>query len=310
MQPFVHHTVLRAEAVALLAPAPGKVILDGTLGGGGHAEAILEAGAKVVGLDKDPRALEAARSRLAKWPDHLTTAHADFRDARGVLDGLGVGEVDGALVDLGVSSPQLDERERGFSFRDGGPLDMRMDPTRGKPLSELLTEWDEKQLEQILFTYGEERFGRPIASAISRAARGGLLTDTAALANVIAAAMPRKAWPKVIHPATRSFQALRIAVNEELGALDDFLAALPKLIKRGGRAAAISFHSLEDRRVKQGFAALAQGCTCPPDLPVCACGRVAGWRVLTRHPIEASEAEVEANPRSRSAKLRGIERLA
>ena len=310
MSPFVHQTVLRAEAVALLAPAPGKIILDGTLGGGGHAEALLAAGATVVGLDKDPRALEAATARLQAAEGRLTTAHADFRDARAVLDGLGVGEVDGALVDLGVSSPQLDERDRGFSFRDGGPLDMRMDPTRGKPLSELLTEWDEKELEQILFTFGEERFGRPIASAILRASRAGLLTDTAALAKVISEAMPRKAWPKVIHPATRSFQALRIAVNEELDALDGFLGQLPKLLRKGGRAAAISFHSLEDRRVKQGFAALAQGCTCPPDLPVCACGRVAGWRILTRHPIEASEAEVTANPRSRSAKLRGIERLA
>jgi 16S rRNA (cytosine1402-N4)-methyltransferase len=310
MQPFVHHTVLRTEAVALLAPGPDKVILDGTLGGGGHTEALLEAGARVVGLDRDPAALAAAKARLAAHGDRLTTAHGDFRDARALLDGLGVGDIDGALVDLGVSSPQLDEPSRGFSFREGGPLDMRMDPTRGQPLSALLLEWDERALERILFTLGEERFARPIARAILRAHREGPLTDTAQLARVVSDAMPRKAWPKNIHPATRTFQALRIAVNDELGALSEFLGALPRLLRKGGRAAAISFHSLEDRLVKQSFAKLAQGCTCPPDLPVCACGRVAGWKVLTKHPVEASEQEIEQNPRSRSAKLRAIERLA
>ena len=306
--PFVHHTVLRSEAVALLAPAAGKVILDGTLGGGGHAEELLAAGATVVGLDRDPRALEAAQERL-KATGRLTTAHADFRDARGVLDGLGIGEIDGALVDLGVSSPQLDEPARGFSFREGGPLDMRMDPTRGQPLSALLAEWDEKALEKILFTLGEERFARPIARAILRSWHASGIEDTAALARLVGEAMPRKAWPKIIHPATRTFQALRIAVNDELAALGDFIDQLPRLLRKGGRAAAISFHSLEDRLVKQGFVRLAQGCTCPSDLPVCACGRVAGWRVLTKHPIQASEAEVATNPRSRSAKLRGIERI-
>jgi 16S rRNA (cytosine1402-N4)-methyltransferase len=303
---FVHQTVLRKEAVELLSPAPGKVILDGTLGGGGHAEALLDAGARVVGFDRDPRALQAAKERLG---DRLTTAHADFRDARAVLDGLGLGELDGALVDLGVSSPQLDEAARGFSFREAGPLDMRMDPTRGKPLSVLLEEWDERALERILFTLGEERFARRIARAVLEAHRAGELRDTAALANAVADAMPRKAWPKNIHPATRTFQALRIAVNDELGALSDFLGSLPRLLRKGGRAAAISFHSLEDRLVKQSFRKLAEGCTCPPDLPVCACGRVAGWKVLTKRPIEASDAEVQANPRARSAKLRGIERL-
>jgi 16S rRNA (cytosine1402-N4)-methyltransferase len=304
---FVHHTVLRNEAVALLLPAPGKTILDGTLGGGGHAEALLDSGARVVGLDQDPKALESARARLAGRD--IVLAHANFRDARAVLDGLGIGELDGALVDLGVSSPQLDEAARGFSFREGGPLDMRMDPTRGKPLSELLGEWDERALSGIVHTLGEERFARPIARNVLRAFAQGELADTAQLAELIARSIPRKAWPNKIHPATRTFQALRIAVNDELGALSDWLGQLPRLIARGGRAAAISFHSLEDRLVKQAFAKLATGCICPPDLPVCACGRAAEWKVLTRKSVQAGEEEIAQNPRARSARLRAVERL-
>ena len=306
---FSHLTVLRREATALLAAGPGKVILDGTLGGGGHAEALLEAGARVIGLDQDPRALAAASARLASHGDRLRTAHANFRDARGVLDGLGEGEMDGALVDLGVSSPQLDDPSRGFSFRAGGPLDMRMDPTRGAPLSQRLAEWDEKALESILHTLGEERFARRVARAILFEFANGTLTDTARLAQVVAEAVPRKEWPKQIHPATKTFQALRIAVNDELGALAEWLGALPRLLKRGGRAAAISFHSLEDRMVKQEFARLATGCTCPPLLPICACGRSAEWKVISRGAVQASDEEVQQNPRSRSARLRVIERL-
>jgi 16S rRNA (cytosine1402-N4)-methyltransferase len=304
---FVHHTVLRREAVELLSAAPGKVILDGTLGGGGHAEALLDAGARVVGLDQDPAALAAARARLSGRD--IVVAHGNFRDARAVLDQLGVGEVDGALVDLGVSSPQLDDAERGFSFRGGGPLDMRMDPTRGRPLSERLSEWDEKALARILDSLGEERFARSIARAILRAWAEKKIASTRDLAEVVAGAMPRKAWPRDIHPATRTFQALRIAVNDELGALGDWLSQLPRVVARGGRAAAISFHSLEDRMVKQGFARLATGCICPPQLPVCACGRSAEWKVLTRKPVQAGEEELSQNPRARSAKLRAVERL-
>jgi len=307
---FEHRTVLRRETVALLAPSPGKVFLDGTLGGGGHSEALLDAGARVIGLDQDPAALQAARARLGGRGEQFVAEQANFRDARGVLDRLGVREVDGALVDLGVSSPQLDDPERGFSFRAKGPLDMRMDPTRGEPLSALLSRWDEKALARILDTLGEERFARPIARAIHRAHREERLQDTAVLADVVARAIPRKAWPKDLHPATRTFQALRIAVNDELGALSDFVGDLPRIVARGGRAAAISFHSLEDRIVKQGFAKLATGCICPPRLPVCACGRVAQWKVLTRKAVQTSEAEQRDNPRSRSARLRAVERLA
>ncbi len=309
MPSFEHRTVLRREAVQLLAPAPGKVFLDGTVGGGGHAEALLDAGARVIGLDQDPAALQAARARLGDRGDRFVAEHANFRDARGVLDRLGVAEVDGAVVDLGVSSPQLDEAERGFSFRASGPLDMRMDPTRGQPLSQRLLEWDERALARILETLGEERFARPIARAIHRAHREGKLTNTAQLADLVGRSIPRKAWPKDVHPATRTFQALRIAVNDELGALSDFVGGLPRIVARGGRAAAISFHSLEDRIVKQGFAKLATGCICPPQLPVCGCGRVAQWKVLTRKAVQASEAEQRANPRSRSARLRAVERL-
>lgn len=306
---FTHRTVLRREATELLAPGPGKVILDGTLGGGGHSEALLEAGARVIGLDQDPLALRAAGERLSRFGDRLRCAHANFRDARAVLDALGEGELDGALVDLGVSSPQLDDATRGFSFRGGGPLDMRMDPTRGDPLEVKLREWDEKGLERVIFTLGEERYARPVARAVKREVAAGAVNDTAQLAQVVAQAIPRKAWPKGIHPATRTFQALRIAVNDELGALAEWLSALPRLLKRGGRAAAISFHSLEDRMVKQEFARLATGCICPPGLPICACGRSAEWKVLTRGAVQAGDEEVDANPRSRSARLRVVERL-
>ena len=307
MSAFVHRTVLQKEAVSLLAAAPGKLILDGTLGGGGHALALLEAGARVVGIDQDPVALDAARERLAGRD--VVIAHGNFRDARAVLDSLGIGDVDGALVDLGVSSPQLDDPSRGFSFREGGPLDMRMDPTRGQPLLERLDEWDEKALSRILDSLGEERFARRIAREIQRAHAGGKLTDTKLLAELVASSIPRKAWPKHIHPATRTFQALRIAVNDELGALAGWLSELPRIVARGGRALAISFHSLEDRMVKQGFARLATGCICPPLLPVCACGRTAQWKVLTKKPVEAGEEELAANPRARSARLRAVERL-
>jgi 16S rRNA (cytosine1402-N4)-methyltransferase len=305
---FVHETVLRREAVALLQAAPGKTILDGTLGGGGHALALLDAGARVVGIDQDPAALAAAKERLAGRD--IVLAHGNFRDARAVLDRLQIAEVEGALVDLGVSSPQLDDATRGFSFREGGPLDMRMDPTRGEPLQEKLAQWDVRALTRILDTLGEERFARRIAGRILEAFRDHKLNDTRELAELVATSIPRKLWPQHIHPATRTFQALRIAVNDELGALGDWLSQLPRLIARGGRAAAISFHSLEDRMVKQEFAKLATGCICPPQLPVCACGKSAQWKVLTKKPVTAGHEELSNNPRARSAKLRAVERLA
>jgi 16S rRNA (cytosine1402-N4)-methyltransferase len=305
---FIHESVLAKEIVEALRPAPGKLLLDGTLGGGGHALLLLERGASVIGVDKDPRALAAARARLARFGEAFRAVRADFRDAKAVLASLGLAAVDGALVDLGVSSPQLDEAGRGFSFSRPGPLDMRMGE-EGEPLRDLLRRIDERELARILREYGEEPFARPIARAVKRAVDAGEPLDTARLAELVAGAIPRKAWPRKIHPATRTFQALRIAVNDELGALAQWLEVLPAILAPGGRAAAISFHSLEDRMVKEKFRALTQACTCPPDLPICACGARASFAPVTKRPIVAGEAEVAANPRARSAKLRVVEKL-
>jgi 16S rRNA (cytosine1402-N4)-methyltransferase len=305
---FVHEPVLAREVVELLRPGPGLLFLDGTLGGGGHSALFLEAGAHVIGMDKDPRALAAASARLARYGEAFRAVRGDFRDARNVLAALGMDGVDGALVDLGVSSPQLDDPSRGFSFREGGPLDMRMGP-EGQTLAELLDRLDERELAGILSTYGEEPFARPIARAIKRAVEAGEPLDTARLAELVGGAIPRKAWPKRIHPATRTFQALRIAVNDELGALAAWLESLPRLMKSGGRAGAIAFHSLEDRAVKEKFRALCQACVCPPGMPVCGCGAKATFTPVTRKPAMAGDAEVARNPRSRSARLRVVERL-
>ncbi len=304
---FSHASVLSREVVEILRPAPGRVLLDCTLGGGGHAELLLEAGAQVIGVDRDPRALAAARARLARYGEAFRAVRADFRDARGVLDALGLEGVDGAVADLGVSSPQLDEAERGFSFQRPGPLDMRM-AQEGETLGELLARIDERELCRILRQYGEEPFARPIARAVKRAVTEGEPLDTARLAEVVAGAIPRRAWPHRIHPATRSFQALRIAVNDELGSLAAWLESLPRLVKVGGRAAVISFHSLEDRMVKERFRTLTRACTCPPGLPVCACGAQAAFAAVTRKAVVAGDDEVARNPRARSARLRAVER--
>jgi 16S rRNA (cytosine1402-N4)-methyltransferase len=305
---FFHEPVLAREVVEVLCPEPGKLFLDGTLGGGGHSGLLLEGGARVIALDKDPRALASATARLARFGEAFRAVRADFRDAGAVLSALGIGTVDGALVDLGVSSPQLDEAERGFSFGKPGPLDMRMSD-QGETLADLLRRIDVRELARILREYGEEPFAGPVARAIKAAVDADEPLDTAKLAEVVAGAIPRKAWPKRIHPATRTFQALRIAVNDELGALAAWLDGLPSLLSAGGRAAAIAFHSLEDRMVKERFRALTQACTCPPDLPVCACGAKAGFSPVTRKAVQASDEEVARNPRARSARLRAVEKL-
>jgi len=305
---FVHEPVLARQVVELLRPGPGLVFLDGTLGGGGHASLFLEAGARVIGMDKDPRALAAASARLARYGEAFRAVRGDFRDARNVLAALRLDGVDGALVDLGVSSPQLDDPSRGFSFRAGGPLDMRMGP-EGQTLADLLARLDERELAHLIKEYGEEPYARPIARAIKRAVEAGEPLDTAGLAELVGAAIPRKAWPKRIHPATRTFQALRIAVNDELGALAAWLEGLPALVRPGGRAGAIAFHSLEDRAVKEKFRALCQACICPPGMPVCGCGAKADFKPVTRKPAVADDAEVARNPRARSARLRVVERL-
>jgi len=305
---FSHEPVLAREIVEVLRPQPGELFLDGTLGGGGHSGLLLEAGVQVIALDKDPRALAAASARLARFGEAFRAVRADFRDAKNVLAALGLSGVDGALVDLGVSSPPLDEAERGFSFQRAGPLDMRMGD-QGETLADLLRRIDERELARILDEYGEEPFARPVARAIKAAVHREEALDTARLAEVVAGAIPRRAWPKRIHPATRTFQALRIAVNDELGALAAWLDGLPSLLNPGGRAAAISFHSLEDRMVKERFRALTQACTCPPDFPVCACGARAAFAAVTRKAVKASDEELARNPRARSARLRAVEKL-
>jgi 16S rRNA (cytosine1402-N4)-methyltransferase len=305
---FVHESVLAREVVELLRPEPGRLFLDGTLGGGGHSGLLLERGARVIGIDKDPRALAAANARLARFGEAFRAVRSDFRDAKNVLAALGIAGVDGALVDLGVSSPQLDAAERGFSFSRPGPLDMRMGD-EGERLEDLLRRIDERELARILREYGEEPFARPIARAIKRAVDSDEPLDTERLAGLVANAIPRRAWPKRIHPATRTFQALRIAVNDELGALAAWLDALPALLKVGGRAAAIAFHSLEDRMVKERFRELTTACTCPPDLPVCACGAQASFEAVTRKAVQASDEEIARNPRARSARLRAVEKI-
>jgi 16S rRNA (cytosine1402-N4)-methyltransferase len=296
--------VLLTEAVELLAPREGAVIVDCTLGGGGHSEALLERGATVYAIDRDPRARAASVERLVRFGTRFHPLAGNFGEAASLLHAAGVEQVDGLLADLGVSSPQLDDATRGFSFSRPGPLDMRMGPDT-ETLAEYLQRADEREIGDAIRDHGEEPHARRIAKAI----KAGTFADTAALAEAIGRAIPRGAWPKHIHPATRTFQALRIAVNRELDALDQLLAQLPALIRTGGRAAMISFHSLEDRRVKDAFRALESRCVCPPGLPVCTCGRPGDFALLTKRAVTAPEAELEINPRSRSAKLRGVERM-
>nr|WP_225937529.1 16S rRNA (cytosine(1402)-N(4))-methyltransferase RsmH [Myxococcus sp. RHSTA-1-4] len=298
---FQHQTVLLREAVDLLQPGVGKVIIDGTLGGGGHTEALLARGATVVGVDRDPVALAAATARLGNNP-RFQARQGNFADLPRVASD--VLPVDGVLVDLGVSSPQLDVAERGFSFAKEGPLDMRMG-AEGPTAAELIASMDERELAHILKEYGEEPFARPIARELKKA----LPVRTLEAAEVVKRAVPRKAWPTRIHVATRTFQALRMAVNRELESLDALLAAIPQLLKVGGRAAVIAFHSLEDRKVKEAFRDLVGRCTCPPGLPVCACGYSGDFALVTKKAVAASEEEVEANPRSRSAHLRVVEKV-
>ena len=303
---FHHVTVLRDEAAALLRGHPGMTLLDCTLGGGGHSEALLAAGARVVGIDRDPRAVAAAAQRLSRFGEQFCAVNAAFSRAREILDELGVGAVDGVLLDLGVSSPQFDDPARGFSFSLSGPLDMRMGAD-GETARELIGRLSEQALADVLYAFGEERDSRRIARAVKSLPEPPATTGQ--LADIVAAAIPRCRWPKRIHPATRTFQALRIAVNHELDELDALLEAIPSLLAVGGRIGIISFHSLEDRRVKERFRTLEGRCTCPPGLPVCACGFRSDYRIVTPRPVEPSAAETEANPRARSARLRGLERL-
>jgi len=307
----IHRPVLSQEVVSLLDPRPGGVVVDGTVGLGGHAKALLQAesGVTVIGIDRDEEALRHAAKRLSPFKERVRLIHGNYRDLGEHLDVLGIDTITGFLLDLGLSSLQLDTANRGFSFRYDGPLDMRMDTTQSMTAAELVNHSSEDELVRILHDYGEERFARRIVRAILAARAKELIKTTGRLAEIVHSAIPRKFHPKVIHPATRTFQALRIAVNEELANLKEGLEAGLQAIAPGGVIAVISFHSLEDRIVKGFFRYKALSCTCPPDFPVCVCDKKVEMEIITRKPIRPSPEEVAKNPRARSAKLRVARKL-
>ncbi len=311
MSEFHHVSVLLNEAVEGLNVRPDGIYLDGTLGGAGHSAEIAKrlTTGKLIGVDRDPKALAAAGERLAPWAERVKLVHGNFRELETILDSLGIPAVDGVLLDLGVSSPQLDEASRGFSYMADAPLDMRMNPEDALTAWELVNTWPREELRRILFAYGEERYAPLIAAAMERRRAQAPIETTLELAEVIRSAMPQKALREKQHPAKRSFQAIRIAVNDELGAVDSVMGQAIRRLKPGGRLAVITFHSLEDRIVKNAMAEAAKGCTCPPEFPVCVCGKKPTVRLIARKPITAGEEELEANPRARSAKLRVCEKI-
>jgi 16S rRNA (cytosine1402-N4)-methyltransferase len=310
-----HLAVLAEEVVTMLAAAPGSLQIDATVGGGGHTERILEAtdpDGRLLGLDADEAAIARVDARLARrFGPRLVLRQANFRELGSVAPDAGFGVVDGCLFDLGLSSFQLADVERGFSFRADGPLDMRFDTSRGVPAAELLDTLDAAELTALFRRYGEEPFAGRIARAIVEDRRGSLVRTAQELASLVERVAPSRApGRRRVHPATRVFQALRIAVNEELEALQTGLAAALDLLRPGGRLVVLSYHSLEDRIVKRFFQAERRGCTCPPELPICVCGRLPRLRLVTPRGIVPAAAEIAANPRARSARLRAAERLA
>ncbi|SFU57892.1 16S rRNA (cytosine(1402)-N(4))-methyltransferase RsmH [Alicyclobacillus macrosporangiidus] len=312
MSSFVHVSVLLEETVDGLAPRGGGRYVDCTLGGGGHAQRILDASApsgRLLALDQDETAIAHAGERLRPYGDRVILVRENFRYVRRCVEEARFGLVDGVVFDLGVSSPQFDEAERGFSYRWDAVLDMRMDRRQALTAADLVNGASEEELARIFFEYGEEKFSRRVARAIVRRRETGRIETTGELAELVREAIPAPARRSGPHPARRVFQALRIAVNDELGALQEGLEGAFSVLAPGGRLAVITFHSLEDRLVKRRFAEWCQGCVCPPDFPVCTCGRTAEARLVTRKPIVPSEAEVAGNPRARSAKLRILERL-
>ena len=311
MEQAKHIPVLLQECLENLAIRPDGIYLDGTLGLGGHSFEIASrlTSGRLICLDKDDFALRSAAERLAPFRERVTFVHSDFRYASDVVSSLGCGPVQGMLFDLGVSSPQLDDASRGFSYMQDAPLDMRMDRTSSLTASDVVNGYDEEELARIFFEYGEERYSRRIAAAIISARAVSPLETTGKLVSVIRSAMPAAALREKQHPAKRCFQAIRIEVNDELGAVRDMMRTAPDALSPGGRLCVISFHSLEDRIVKTEIQKRENGCTCPREAPVCTCGFVRTLKSVTRKPITASEKEVDENPRSRSAKLRVAERV-
>ena len=308
---YGHKPVLLHECLDALAIRPDGVYLDGTLGRAGHSLEIvrrLTAGGRLIALDRDETAIEAAQRRLADYMDRVTLVHSNFSALDDVLRELGVRGVDGMLFDLGVSSPQLDDAARGFSYKQDAPLDMRMDESASYTARELVNTVSYEELKRILYEYGEERYAPAIAKKICAYRAEKPIETTLELADLIRSAMPAAALREKQHPAKRSFQAIRIAVNDELASVDRMIrGAVPKL-NRGGRLAVITFHSLEDRIVKNGFAQFAKGCTCPPDFPVCVCGKTPDIKLVNKKPILPTQQEIDENPRARSAKLRVAEK--
>ena len=307
---YTHKPVLLDACIRALNIRPDGVYVDGTLGRAGHSLEIarrLTTG-RLICIDRDQAAIDAARVRLAPWLDRVTLVRSNFSELGEILSGAGVSGADGMLFDLGVSSPQLDDASRGFSYMQDAPLDMRMDTSAPLSAYEVVNTWSQEELRRILYEYGEERYAPAIAKAIVRARETAPVNTTLELVEIIRGAMPPAALREKQHPAKRSFQAIRIAVNGELDALPPMLEAAVDGLNPGGRLAVITFHSLEDRIVKRTLADLAKGCTCPPEFPVCVCGGKPRVRLVNRKPITADGAELADNPRARSAKLRVAEK--
>ena len=313
MTAFKHLSVMPDEVLRFLEPRPGGCYLDGTLGGAGHAALIAErclpGGGTLIGIDRDREALLAAGERLACFGEGVKLIHGDFAGVVQHLNSLGITRLDGFILDLGVSSHQLDSVQRGFSFQQDAALDMRMDTSSGETAADLVNSLPEHELERIIKEYGEERWAKRVAAFIVKARSESAIESTFQLVDLIKGAIPKAKWEERLHPATRTFQALRIAVNHELESLEQGLRGALDHLKPGGRGVVISFHSLEDRIVKHIFREYATGCVCPRNLQVCVCGKQPRLRVLTGKPVMALDEEVLRNPRSRSAKLRAVERL-
>lgn len=309
---FSHVSVLLPECIEGLDIKSDGIYVDGTTGGGGHSLEIVKRltnGGRLIAIDRDTDALKAAAKRLEEYSDRITFVHSNYSEVGSVLDSLGIDGIDGILMDLGVSSYQLDTAERGFSYMQDARLDMRMNRDDAKSAYEVINEYPEEELRRIIFEYGEEKFAKNIASNIVKRRAEAPIETTLELAELIKASMPKAAREGGHHPAKRTFQAIRIEVNEELSLIPPTIEAATEKLKVGGRIAIITFHSLEDRLVKQKYAALATGCTCPKEFPICVCNNKPKLKAVNKKPIVASEGELEVNPRSRSAKLRVAEKL-